>query len=693
MTLVEVDTEQQDALAQIAVERFKRARDFRQQHVVYQGLSVEQLYSRSEAQLRREYTSDDAARMQRAFGFCPTRYYPLAAFKCQAVTAWRLNLVAPNLDGLFTVAPTPNPTLDDAAMEAIREQVKQRLVERMTASGVADPRLLLDARGQPARQLERFLREQVRELKGVEEALVVSRARQSAERISTYMRDALVEGGMRQAYQLYATDAVSYGFGVMRFVPSARTPVLAHSSGTSRTPGSTWRWANRPQFKHVPTRDFYPTPDTDSLSTNTGNTEHTRITKAELIGLAKSKHYKSDVIREIIEDFAGGSRDWLGIGDMSDTDDASIWELDQTIPLLVHEGFFSGGELADYGITGVGIMDYVTARVEVCGHRTIRAELVRLPDGSDRSFFGSPYNKIGSNLLDVIGLPAQLWDNEQRINTLWHVYETNVDWAARPPIMVNSSVFSDPNDALSVVPGGTYDVQERYGSQGVMPNPMMSMNTVSAQYHLLLTQINAIIRDSDEITGLPGFALGGTQGFGNASLGEYSQRVSNSLRIIQQILLNEDMFFIEPAMTALFHWVVKENPDLLRGADVQVVVRGTTGLMQKEASAARLQGVLGLILGDQSGVVDPQVKKYAIHQIYEQAGIPATALGVGDPMIDAALAAAAVAPSGSFGPMGQQVPALDGRSAAALSTGMMASPTGAPIPGPPVGSAPSIRGG
>ena len=93
----------------------------------------------------------------------------------------------------------------------------------------------------------------------------------------------------------------------------------------------------------------------------------------------------------------------------------------------------------------------------------------------------------------------------------------------------------------------------------------------------LKDQGDAIIRDADEITGLPGYALGGAQGLGASSLGEYSQRISNSLRIIQQVLLNEDMFFIEPAMTSLFHHVVKENKELLRGADVQVVVRGHRG--------------------------------------------------------------------------------------------------------------------
>ena len=79
----------------------------------------------------------------------------------------------------------------------------------------------------------------------------------------------------------------------------------------------------------------------------------------------------------------------------------SWWELDETIPLLIHEGFFSGDELREYGINGIETLDYVSARVEVIGGRTIRAQLLRMPGGAERTYFGSPFMKIGSNLLGV----------------------------------------------------------------------------------------------------------------------------------------------------------------------------------------------------------------------------------------------------------------------------------------------------
>lgn len=663
-----------DDLAQIAVDRYLRARNYRQQAIIYQGMSYESMLRRSQAQINREYTPADANRMEQAFGFAPSRYYPLAAFKSQAVVAWRMNLVAPNLDALYTIAPTPNPSLDRDTQEHIKAQVRQRLLQRMQQAGVADPNLLLTAKGKPARQLEVFLRDQVRELKAVEENLALSTARQQAEHVSMHMQDVLAQGKFRENYQLYATDAVTYGLGVMRFVPGARIPMLSHTSK-----GATWGWQVQPQFKHVSTLDFYPVPDASSLQTNTGNTEYTRITKAALIDLTRNKSYKADQIASIIDYFKERPRNWL---DATDDGEAEYWELDQTIPLLIHEGYFSGNELADHGITGYDALDYVTARVEVCGGRTIRAELIRLPTGADRTFFAAPYNKIGDGLLDSIGLPAQLYDHEQRINTLLHLFEHNADWASRPPVLVNTSAFADPNDALSVVPGGTYDVQERFGATGTMPEPMRAMQTASAQYHLLMTQVNAIIRDSDEITGLPGFALGGSAGMGAASLGEYSQRISNSLRIIQQILLNEDLFFIEPAMTTLFHWVIKDDPTLLKGSDVQIVVRGTTGLMQRDTAIQRLQSIASLVMGDQSGLVSPAVKEYVLRQMYEQAGIPADALGVTNPLIEAALAQAAVAPAGTFTPMGQQVPGLDGRSRAAFTSGVLASPSGQSVPIP-----------
>ena len=207
-----------------------------------------------------------------------------------------------------------------------------------------------------------------------------------------------------------------------------------------------------------------------------------------------------------------------------------------------------------------------------------------------------------------------------------------------------------------------------------MPEPIRPMSAVSAQYHLLMTQVGAILRQADEDCGIPAFAYG-AQDFGRSSLGEYSQRMSNALRTVKQAALNEDIHFIEPAFTGLFNYEMEHDEDMATGQDVRAVIRGMTGLLQEDQRRARQDAVLPMVLqGAQQGIVPEQAVQYAVRQLLEQAGFPVDALGLTNPVIQQALAVAATQPASGLTPGGPQVPQLDGRSAVPAAN--VAQPSG-----------------
>lgn len=646
-----------DEMAETVLQRFRRAAQYRNSYVLHQGQSVNTLIDRATSQFNREYTTQDANSMTQAFGYCPSRYMGIVQQKTTATLAWKLDLVVTSLDSMFTVNPTPNPDIDDASRERIRDGVRQELLARMADSGIADPQLLMNARGQVNDRIEAFLQEQAQALKQVEQARIVSAAAGAAQRAQTNMRDKLVEGGFRQAYTDFSFDQILYGRGIIRFPHWQRIPVLTHTRGA----GVKREWQTRPLFSHVKVQDFFAIDDGKDLQTNTGNIERTTITKAELINAAKQEGYYEDQIKDIVEEFAYKSRNWL-YPDDNEESDGIWWELDEAIPLLIHEGFFSGSELADMGITGIDVLSYVSARVEVCGGRTIRCQLIEVPDGEGRTYFQAPFVRKGTGLYDAIGMGAMLWDSEQRVNRLMHIFEHNIDWAARPPVMRNKSAFDNPGDAALIRPGSQYDVEERFGVSGSMPDAIRTMNPVSAQYHLIMTQVGAILRQADEDCGIPAFAYS-SQDFGRSSLGEYTQRMSNALRTIKSLALQEDIHFIEPAFTNLFNYEMENDPEMRVGQDINVMVRGMTGLLKEDIASQRQQAILPMVLqGGQSGVVPQQAVEYAVRQMLEQAGFPVDALGMSNPVIDNALAVAAQMPLTGVAPGGQQVPSVDGRS-------------------------------
>lgn len=682
--MIEADTPLECAIASIVVQRYRRAQDYRKQHIVHQSLSFDTLIHRAEKQYQREYTPEDSQLMENAFGFCPSRYLGIVQQKVNAIVAWSNDLVINNLDSMFTAYPSPNPTIDDASRKRIRNGVKRELMVRMQAAGLADANLLLNLDGDLADDVDDFVYEQVRALRKVEQARLVGLASEQAQTMQTRMRDTAVEGAYRQAYGGYTFERYLHGISYLQFPDWQRRRVMEHSAGGNVR----YAMKNVPMFRHVSVFNLFPVCDAPDLQTNTGTTEYGTISKVELINMANSEAklgYKAAVIEEILTEFAYRSRNWLD-GPMTD-DVVPYWGLDESIPLLRHEGFFSGGELSDYGITGYDALEYVSARVEIVGGRAIRVQTKPLPGGFERTYFGAPFVKTGSGLLDCIGMGAMLWDSEQRVNRMMHLWENNADWATRPPLMKNSAAFKNPHDAAQINPGKQYEVEDRFASSGSLPEPIRPMNTVSAQYHLIFSQVGAVLRQADEDCGIPAFAYS-AQDFGRSSLGEYSQRMSNALRTVKQAALNEDMYMTEPMFTGMFHGIMETDKELRVGQDVNMMVRGMTGLLKEDQQKNAQQAVIPSIIQlAQNQMVPQQAGQYAARLLMEQAGFPVDALGLSDPVMENALAVAASQPIASL-TGGPQVPKLDGRSG--VPSQNVAAPNGAsqlsiPAPGGAVG--------
>lgn len=664
MDEIKLDEKDKDEIAWAVLDRYRRARDYRRSYILHQGCSVNKILRRSRSQYDREYTPEDAARMEDGFGFCPTRYYGVCQQKVEATYNWKFDLVINSLDSMFTVNPTPHPEIDLESKERIRQGVRRELSNMMMQAGIVDPNNLLDEKGKLDDRVQSLLETQAQALKKVEQSRIVSAAAAAAKRVHVRMRDLLVEGGFRSAYTNFTFDQILYGRGVMRYPVMLTKPVRYHTAGG----GIGKRWEARPYFKHVNVFNFYPVDDSDDLQTNSGNTERTSITKAQLIDLARNPKtgYDAKTIKEVVEDYEYKNRNWLEPFDDDDDNNGIWWGLDEPIDMLIHEGFFTGRELSEYGINGVDKNDYVDARVEVVGGRAVKVQLINPKKGEGRTYYQAPFTKTGDGLYDALGLGAKLWDTEQRINSLMHMFEHNIDWATRPAMLRNRAAFDNPNDAALLVPGGQYDVEERFGVTGSMPDAARYVNKVPGQYHLIMTQIGALLQQADNDSGIPAFAYGTGQDMGKSSLGEYTQRVSGSLRTVKALAMHEDFFFIEPCFTQMFDDLLDEDEELRVGADIKVVVRGMTGLLSEDAKEKRQNEVLPLILqGVQNGLVPPQAAQYAVRQLLESAGFPVDELNMSDPVIDNALAVAASAPNpNASAAAGQQVPNIDGRSGA-----------------------------
>ena len=661
-----------DHLAQLVLGRFSASSAYKNTVKGFRGLTPNELFERCDYAYRKEFSPDVKQAITDTFGIPnPTRYFGLIHTKVNATKAWKRDLVAANMDNMFAVMPTPIPTLDAQSLNSIRAEVRSELQALLAQNGVFDALQIISAYGEEVpHNIKAFIDDTIKRLRGVETAREIALAKERAGLIYTKLRDVLVESNFRREYGMFSHSQLLYGLGVMKFPNYRKVADIKHSGNKA-----TSEYRILPDFRCVSVFNIFPTPDGQDYQTCAGITELAYISKIELIKMADTDGYSRSDIIDILKEYGDGrERNWLpdyissySNGVTIDNSADGYWDLDGKIPVLIHEGYVSGRELRDFGISGIDDLEYVNAEIVVCAGRTIKTRMLKSPDGEERSYFSAPFMRYGDGMWDTVGVAGMLLDTEERINKALYTLENNMAMASTPPVLMNPDAFEDDNVALQA--GKVYKVNQdallQY--QGRLPEPLRPVSGYTAQYQLILSIVMQLIRMSDDECGIPAYAYSGAN-FGQSSLGEYSQRMSNSLRVIKEAAHEEDTHFISPAFQLMFRRIVKENADLAEGQDIHLQVRGLTGLLSTDIQKSNVKERLATLvsLSQVPDLIPREVLEYTVREYLSDEQIPVEALGIGDPLTDNALASAASAIGNEAGVansfMQPQVPQLDGRS-------------------------------
>jgi len=666
-----------DLLAALVIRRFEDAARYKEQHTAFQGKTPLRLLNEARYQFNKQYTPELRDQIKKAFNKEPRRYFGLTQIKVNAMRAWKRDLVFANMDSIFHIFPSPNPTIDPLSQQAISDAVKRELAAKMASLNIFDPQLLLTPDGSLPPEVVTILDENLKRFRGLEEARIVAKATSSAKRIETLLQDILVESNFRQQYALFTQNQCLYGISHMKFpayttIPSLKHSTLRHSASVKPV------YRTIPNFRAVSPFHIFPTGDGDTLQSSAGVTEVLFLSKYELLRMLKADPQPDtkidfQAIKDILKEYETRNRNWIDLSYLvQDTETNDFWDMDDAIPALLHEGFVSGRELSEMGFsTFTDPYSYANVEVLVIAHRTVSIRILQSPQGEERSYFATPFIRTGDGVWDSIGLAAMLKDTEDRVNIILHCWENNVEWSAIPTYLLNTEAFSPTPSSIS--PGDVLQVnQELFSNPSTaLPDPVRPIKTVSAQYELLWSAVQHLIRLADEESGIPAFAYGAAN-FGSSSLGEYAQRMSNALRTVKEAAAEEDANFIEPAFELMFRRLLTQNSDLVEGQDIDLQVRGITGLLSKDLQGSSAKEQMQTLIALQQAkpnLIDDNLTTYAIYNYLRNEGYPMEALGVSNPLISAAMDMAAATQSDAPPPPTtdafetRQVPHLDGRSA------------------------------
>lgn len=683
------ESDMQDVIAKIVMQRFRDARQHKSNNSIYQGKSTVTLLREADYAMQKRYTPDQAHALTEAFGFCPERYYGLIQAKTTEVANWKAEIVNNDPGMLIQIAPTPNPRLTEASIKKIKEEVKQDLVRRMMEMGVGDPNMLIKVGSNRLHEnVRQFLDDKASVLRQVEQAKIVQQAMAGATEMQVLMRDTIIEADFRDAYAGFATDQVKYGVSVVRFPYWQRRVVLADKQDAKGKPERMWKTV--PTFRHVTPWNFFPMNDARDVGVNTANMEYSELTKAALVGLTKDSRYNKEAIEWILEEYSFKSRTWL-FPESSELksesgNSATYWGPDEIVAVIYHEGYVTGRDLQEHGLTGYDATQTYNVVVEVCAGRTIRIEVKDPTAMLPRSFATAKYEDLGPGIWNAVGIPAILQNTQDEVNIMIHTMNHNMDWSLRPPLQTNPDALKNPHEARAIRPGGKYEVSDMI-APGTSPDPIRTIRGPSAQYQIVWPLILQKIRQADVECGIP--SLSDFNTLGRGSLGEFSARVSGAVRRVRNAAFSEDRG-MKRIWETLWEYTIEENPEVVNNIDLTFNYIGVAGLLAQEAERKAKSERLAMVMqGVQAGMVPQQVAEFAWQDMMKDMGVPTQALGMNDPLIENSIALAMqggpVQTGGGAGMGGLAgPPQLDGRSGAigGVPTAI-AAPNGGSTAAPP----------
>jgi len=516
------------------------------------------------------YTPEEEAEISKIGG--SKIYSRVSDAKARTALSWLTDIFLA-IDRPWTLKPTAIP---DIPIDMVRN------IQQLLAAEVAQ----LAAMGQPVDESALLLRAQ--KLKEQAQRKTYEIARQSTFDAEKRMEDQLVEGGFYDALRDVLMDFVTYPVAVMAgpFVEMKQKLVLRDGQSTvEEVPTMTWR--------RVSPFDIYPMPYVTDVSQR-GVFERVVVTRDQLEGWRVLPNYNTAVINTILMD--GASKNWLGL---SNEDERAQLEGHKTsteagsnsdnFDGLMYWGAIPGKLLLEWGMEDTGIPDpfksYPVAVLMVNG-QTIYVRLNPDPLGrspySAASYEEVPGSWAGNALCEIIR------DIQQGANNTLRSMMNNQAISSGPMVGINSSRL-DPSDietANVLRPWRVWMFQDDLMGNSNTPIEFFQPQSNAAE---LLGIYKYFMSLADDISGIPRYMAGGSQDLG--SVGRTASGMSllmghatKSMKLLAQTLENN---LLVPQLERAYTLNKLYNPEFPITADLRVVARGASGVMQKDALQIR----------------------------------------------------------------------------------------------------------
>lgn len=598
----------EDRIARIVHARYDRSRHYRSTQRMDKGKSIDEWQAICERACARIHEPTELQTFKHMVG-----YMPVSAFKVDGTAAALLDLITPVIEAPFSIDPTPEPTLSRESVASITRDVVRELRAIVEANGLALTDLVEDDGVNP--DAEEFIRERAKAAALVRRNIEKRMSERAMKLAEVAMRDMFLQSSWKAVFSDFLRNGLKHMAAFIRGPEYVRKPIPVWQ-------GNAYRMQYRmvPEFRVIDYAFAFPSPDADYAWQGEGFTEAYWTSINDLYVMRDDPGYDRSQIQRIIEAYPNKKAGWTpvhsGLGRPNDLRAAGLprKQGDARILRLIHQGTFSGRELADAGITGYALDELHDIEAEVIGNVTIRVRRTPSP-GGHRNVYSCSFRPDGG----VYGksIPYMLHDTQTRVNRLYYWSMLAAMQQAGAFYMIDPRFVAGEQN-ISLMPFHQIRVNNAVGAASPV-TPVQSEPT----FQMLWNQMLAEIQLADHITGVSVMHYAQPEGPVLRTATSMSLLYGAASKQIKAYLNAIDTYVLPPMLSNAYRMLIEERKDLRFGADARIGSKGLHKLMAREATQVRLAESLQFVTnGAAAGVVPPELVRATWRMFLDTLGLP-----------------------------------------------------------------------
>ena len=505
-------------------------------------------------------------------------YARVVATKARGATALLRDIFF-QVDRPWGLRPTPNPRVQDDITESIPKLVQ------MEAAAVQQQGVEID----PS-----MLQERMKELQEAARMAAKDQARNEAERAENKLDDFLRQGGFYTALAELLVDLPLFPYVCIKG-PMVRIveKVKWVEGEAQKVQEPTLLWQRVSPF------DIYFTPGV-SRTGDADICERLRWTRKDLNDLIGLPGWDEEAVREAMNDYDQGLRDWMDPVDSERSDlenrEDPNFNRSNMIDAMEFHGSVKGSMLIEYGFGEEEIPDPdKDYRVEcwICGRHLLKVQLNPSPR-KRHPYFVTSFEKVPGTPVGN-ALPDMLADIEQVGNAALRSLVNNMSISSGPQVVVDTERLSPGENPDTLYPWKRWLVADELQSSSKQ-NPPVDFYQPQSNAHELLGIYQKMTEIADEVSAIPRYITGsGAPGGAGRTASGLSMLMGNASKILQQVASNLDTDILEDMLKQLYELVMLTGAGSvpLRG-DEAITVKGASTVMAREAERARQLEFLSL---------------------------------------------------------------------------------------------------